>query len=836
MLAQQRQYNSKYHGENLNRLAFPLGGIGAGMICLEGTGAISHVSLRHKPDLLNEPQAFSAICIKGAGKNSENIARVLEGPVPDWKIMNPIGGDSSNAGCGATYGLPRFSKASFEAKFPFATVSLADELVPVEVKIIGWSPFTPGDADDSSLPVVALEFHFKNKTDTDIEAVYSFNSRNFMAAGDKNTSVVRSAKGGFEFYQSSVDKQSWQEGSFCAAVDDSAAKVNCAWFRGGWFDPLTRIWEFIAKGEAIEQSEITEGTPSPGATIYVPFTLSPGQEKTIRLRLGWFVPKSDVSVGKASENESTYRPWYTSKFSGIDELMEYWQSNYGQLRQKSEAFSDCFYDTTLPDEVVEAVAANLTILKSPTCLRQADGRFWGWEGCGDSVGSCHGTCTHVWNYAQAMPHLFPSLERTIRQTEHNESLSDDGFQSFRTLLPIRETKLPTADGKPIDPNEKNSGKIAAADGQLGSIMRLYREWRISGDTEWLKHLWPKARKSLDYCIKTWDPQHRGVLVEPQHNTYDIEFWGPNGMCSSFYLGALKAAVLIGRVLDDDISVYESLFEKGKKYLEEELFDGEYFFQKVVWEGLRAGNPMDFQKKAFQPNCYDSPESKKMMETESPKYQYGTGCLSDGVIGAWMAEVCGIGKIFDAGKIESHLLSVYKYNFKKNLSEHSNPQRPTYALGDEGGLLLCSWPKGGEFSLPFVYSNEVWTGIEYQVASHLMMMGHVDKGLEIVRACRNRYDGRVRNPFNEYECGHWYARAMSSYALLQALTGVRYDTVEKTLYITPKVKGDFRAFISTATGFGTVGIKNGEPFLDVKSGNIEVERTAYKEFSVGIIGE
>ena len=142
------------------------------------------------------------------------------------------------------------------------------------------------------------------------------------------------------------------------------------------------------------------------------------------------------------------------------------------------------------------------------------------------------------------------------------------------------------------------------------------------------------------------------------------------------------------------------------------------------------------------------------------------------------------------KIASHLKSVHKYNLKTDLSNHANPQRPSYACGKEGGLLICTWPKGGELSLPFVYSDEVWTGIEYQVASHLMLMGMVEEGLDIVRACRDRYDGRIRNPFNEYECGHWYARAMSSYALLQGLSGARYDAVEKMLYLKPQHQGRF----------------------------------------------
>ena len=164
--------------------------------------------------------------------------------------------------------------------------------------------------------------------------------------------------------------------------------------------------------------------------------------------------------------------------------------------------------------------------------------------------------------------------------------------------------------------------------------------------------------------------------------------------------------------------------------------------------------------------------------------------------------------------------------KDDLSKHSNPQRPGFALGNEGGLLLCTWPRGGKLSLPFVYSDEVWTGIEYQVAAHLMIAGMVEEGLDIVRACRDRYDGRVRNPFNEIECGHWYARAMSSYALLQGLSGARYDAVEQVLYIQPKIKGDFKSFLSTATGYATAGVKNAKPFLDVKQGKIAIKRIEY----------
>jgi hypothetical protein len=139
-------------------------------------------------------------------------------------------------------------------------------------------------------------------------------------------------------------------------------------------------------------------------------------------------PEDDEPVG-----ERRYRPWYAPRFPGIEEAAEHWRAHYAELRGRTARFSDCFHDQTLPAEVLEAVAANLTILKSPTVMRQADGRLWAWEGCGDSSGCCHGSCTHVWNYAQALPHLFPSLERTLRETEFRVSQDARGHQTFRAL-------------------------------------------------------------------------------------------------------------------------------------------------------------------------------------------------------------------------------------------------------------------------------------------------------------------------------------------------------------------------------------------------------------------
>lgn len=952
-----REFNGEYRNEYLNRIAFPIGGMGAGMFCLEGTGAISHVSLRNHPDLMNEPYTFAAIHVKGV----ESGTKVLEGQVPTWKLFGPV---QSGLGRGdKTYGLPRFEEAVFQTRFPFATIDLRDKDIPLDVKIVGWSPFIPTDADNSSLPVGVLEYQFTNVSGKRIETIFSYNAKNFV----DQSGTIQGAKNGFTL-------KDHENGGLAICVDNDAAVVDHCWFRGGWFDSQTVLWDNIQYGRIADNQPVKEAAP--GASVYVPLTLQPGETKTVKVNFCWYLPDSDLSFGvarrtgkaftgnpskgtatgqqtvigyagkqllnsfeqggdglmgiiqspefkiekrylkflvgggnqadrtsvnlivdgktvqtavgnmsevlneatwdlkayqgkKASikvidldvhpwghvladqfvltnnkeedikalsssatlladfetqgwgdwqiidssadekkfvadteDGESTYRPWYSERFKNLDEVIQYWNTNSAALRKNSELFSNAFYASTLPAEVIEAVAANLTILKSPTVLRQWDGRLWAWEGCADQFGSCHGSCTHVWNYAQALPHLFPAMERTLRETEFKVSQNAEGHQNFRVNMPIS-----------APPHNFH----AAADGQLGGIMKVYREWRISGDTQWMKELYPAVKTSLDYCIRTWDPKKKGYLEEPHHNTYDIEFWGPNGMCTSFYLGALTAFVEISRTLKQPFKEYETLLTKGKKYMENDLFDSEYFIQKIQWEGLEAPNPVNVM--SFGGNY--SPEALKVLQDEGPKYQYGTGCLSDGILGMWMASVCGLDEVIDHEKVKSHLVSVHKYNLKNDLTNHYNPQRPAYACGKDGGLLLCTWPKGGALSLPFVYSNEVWTGIEYQVASHLMLKGEVEKGLDIVRECRERYDGSVRNPFDEIECGHWYARAMASYGMLQGLTGVRYDAVTKTLYVDSKI-GDFRSFISTDTGFGTVELKDGKATLDVVYGTIDVK--------------
>lgn len=421
---------------------------------------------------MNDPLLFSAVHVK-SGDGA--VARVLEGLVPRWKVFNSFGEDFAGGGngqFGSSFGLPRFAASTFRNRFPFGVIVLSDQEMPLQVEISFWSPFIPLHADDSSLPVAALEYKFTNCTDEPIELVYSFHATQFMKTRDSdNHRVLRAHSGrGFVLDQPPREDKPWEQGAFSAFTDQPQAAVDCAWFRGGWFDSLTMVWDHIAAGRASEKQPISEGLPSPGGSIYVPLALNPGEQKTVRLMLSWFVPDSNVAEGQVDEKRRRheangdsaskyYKPWYAGRFADISAVSAYWLRHYNRLREESQRFTDTFYAATVPDEVVEAIAANLCILKSPTVLRQTDGRLWGWEGCRDKGGSCFGTCTHVWNYAQVLPHLFPELERGIRNTEFEEGQDEQGHQNFRVPLPIQPAK---------------HDFHAASDGQLGGIMKAYQ--------------------------------------------------------------------------------------------------------------------------------------------------------------------------------------------------------------------------------------------------------------------------------------------------------------------------------------------------------------------------
>ncbi len=760
-----------FEGAALREIAFPLGGIGTGTISLGGRGNLRDWEIFNRPGKgINLPFTFFSLYFEQKG--SRPVVRVLEGP------LSPPFTTGFGFRREEVPGLPRMEKARFTGKYPFAEIELSDSQIPVQITLEAFNPFIPLKPEESGIPAVILRFRLKNLSPIPAKVTVAgsiLNPVGFDGQGELNS--IENEKFGQNVNE--IKKEVNLSGLFMASkkvTPDSPAFGTVAlatpwkeitylshWTRGEWWDDLQVFWDDFGDDGMLKN--LDEASPSPDkrtdiGTLGLVATLSPYGEVTLPFVLSWNFPNFlDYFDVVDSQRGKIYKNHYATKFSDAWTSAAYLVQNLPQLEKESRLFVDNFFSSTLPAYVLDAVSSQAAIIRTTTCFWLEEGKFFGFEGCSDKGGCCPLNCAHVWNYEQSLAFLFPSLERSIRETDFLNNVKPTGEMVFRTSLPLR------------------SGVFwnfrPAADGQMGRIINLYRDWQVSGDDEFLKKVWPQAKKALDYAWTVWDTNRDGLMEGEQHNTYDIEFIGPNSMMGAFYLGALLAGSKMAEYVGDTESArtYLEILEKGKKNYNDLLWNGEFYVQKY----------------------------NQVMEK---KYQYGDGCLSDQLLGQWLAMVAGLGRFLPPEKLQSTLRSIYDHNFLTDFRDFSNCQR-TYALGDEKGLLLCTWPKGGRPPLPFPYSDEVWTGIEYQVASHLIYEGLLEEGLSLVKAARDRYDGLKRNPWDEVECGHHYARAMSSWGLLLALSGFYYSAPALKMGFAPEIyPQDFRTFWSTGSGWGT----------------------------------
>ena len=770
-----------YTGEDLARIAFPLGGIGTGTISLGGRGNLQDWEVWNSPNKGARPNyTLPVIWARAAG--GKPVTKVLE------RRLLPPYDTAFGLSPSDLAGMPRMDETVFSATYPLAGVGFFDTRLPLNVNLSACSPFIPMDPENSGLPAAILVYTVENPGPKRVDAAIVWSMENCCGWGGSFEGIWAGRQGlgmnvnefargdGFAGLKMTSKKHapdSMNFGSFALVTDHPGVTWQAAWTEQGWWDRAQRFWDRPSKDGSLEEGP-TLSEPSPdGATwigsLGVRFSLEPGQEAQVPFVIAWHVPNRQwKSCGP--EQPRIVRNHYATRFHDAWDVASHVMRNYGGLWNGTLAFVNQMADSTLPGKVIEAVTATASIMRTTTCMWLDDGRLYAFEGCGEKEGCCPMNCSHVWNYEQALAHLFPSLERTMRDTDFLHNMHPEtGAMAFRTAVP-------GAEGKTLWNIE-----TPACDGQNGTILKLYREWQQCGDTDWLRKLWPNAKKAIEFAWGPhgWDRDGGGMLEWRQHNTYDIEFYGPNTFTGAFFLGALRAASIMAEAVGDAAAAedYRRRFEASAAAYDAALWNGSYYEQKTA-----------------------------DVDGKHPKYQYGKGCLSDHLLGQWFCEVVGLGKVLRPARVKKALQSIFAANFRADLLDHCSVQR-VYALNEEAGLLLCTWPRGGREQYPFPYCDEVWTGIEYQVAAHLIFEGFIDEGLAIVAAIRDRHDGRKRNPWNESECGNHYARAMSSWSLLAALAGYRYSAVEQSMRIAPKVnQKNFRCFFAAGTAWGSFSHK------------------------------
>jgi non-lysosomal glucosylceramidase len=754
-------------------LAFPLGGIGTGNVSLGACGDLRDWEIFNRPGkgtLL--PNTFFAIRVQTG--NRPAVARVLEGPIQPPHDLSHGYHPSTGAG------LPRLAETTFHGEYPFATIEFADPTLPVQVRLEAFTPLIPLNPEDSGLPGAILSYSVTN-TESDPVSLSIVGSLinpvgglardpfgNLAPGGtglNRNDFREAEALRGLFLHSEQYGVDSLLHGDMTLATSHADVTVKRCWLRGAWYDFLQEFWDDFTSDGRLDDLGYESSSPmgtTDTCSLGVLDTLAAGETKAYRFLLAWFFPNRTNSWDN-NLDAPLIRNRYAARFGSSWDVAQYMAGEMPRLAGDTRRFHGALFGGTLPPVVVDAISANIVPLRSPTCFWLEDGRFLGFEGCFDEAGSCEGNCTHVWSYAQTLAYLFPSLEREMRRIEFEVETDERGYMSFRSHKTFGGRFVwPWADHEP-EP---------AVDGQMGSILRAYREWLLSGDRAWLEAVWPGIKRAIAFAATHWDTDGDSLLDGRQHNTYDIEFHGPNPLCGIYYLAALRAVASLAGVMDEPDLARRTrdAFAAGSRRLDELLWNGEYFVQQLE-------------------------------DVNAHKYQHGLGCLSDQLLGQLYARMLGLGDLLPGEHVRTAIKSVFAHNFKRDFRDHVNCQR-TYVLNGESGLVLCSWPHGGRPRFPFVYSDEVWTGIEYQVAAHLIFEGWLQEGIEVVEAVRARHDGVRRNPWNEVECGHHYARSMSSWSLLLALSGFRCDIAAGSVAFAPTLAADdFRCFFSAGTGWG-----------------------------------
>jgi uncharacterized protein (DUF608 family) len=793
--------NLLYTGAHTNQISFPLGGLGTGCIGLAGNGRLIDWEVFNRPNKggLN---GFSHFAVKAEAQGKVLDARVLNGD------LHPPYTGADGPPREYLTGLPHFRECEFRGEFPIAALTFKDRTFPGRVRMTAFNPFIPLNDLDSGIPAAFFEIEVTNNNKQAITYTIAGTLRN-PVAGDNVNEAKRAGKvTALRLSGSGLKQDDLAYGDVTIATDTPDASYQQYWFRRDWFADLDVYWQDFAAPGALKNRRYDPAAAGRGthATLAARVRVAPGKTARVRFVISWSFPNCEnywdagaAERAKKARISPTWRNYYATVFADSLASASYALEHWDRLHRETMLFKEALFSSDLPPAALDAVSANLSILKSPTVLRLEDGAstslqdpdgsfqgprgalslapprapfrtptgalrvpegesrggtFYGFEGCHEKTGCCPGTCTHVWNYAQALPFLFPKLERSVRESDYRYNQAPDGGMSFRMLLPLGSGRSPFR---------------PCADGQFGGVLKTYREWKISGDTDWLRSLWPAVRKSIEFAwaptnADRWDPEKTGVLWGRQHHTLDMELFGPNSWLTGFYLAALKAGAEMADHLGeaDTAREYRAVFERGRDWVEGHLFNGEYYEQML-----------DLGDKAIV-ESFGAADSYWDDEHKQIKHQVGEGCLADQLLAQWHADLYGLGDVFDRRRVRTALRAIFRHNFKPSMRDHPNPCR-VYALNDEAGLVICDWPKGkGKPVVPVPYAQEVFNGVEYAAAAHMIQQGMVRQGMEIVEAVRDRYDGERRNPWDEFECGHNYARSLASYSLLNAFSGFRFD--------------------------------------------------------------
>jgi uncharacterized protein (DUF608 family) len=779
-----------FRGKSLDNIGMPCGGIGTGQLYLCGDGSLGCWQIFNDAQSNWVEGSFATYKHRGVTKPVDQGFAVVVDPGDGRPILKTLSREG-------------FAEVSFQGEYPIGIVRYDELDCPVKAQMEAFSPFMPLNAKDSALPATVFHITVENVSPNPVKAsvlgwlqnaVCWFSARRSEVS--RKTAYI--ARNGYTICLHSVEKAPEPQPINDAPppsptmVFEARQGQDCGTMALACTDPAPPetalhgpLPENRPSGEFVaEEINVYKATQTRRGLVRTsPATLAPGEKRIFTFVLAWHFPnqligdKFDPATWKGKPLAVGHE--YTNRFDDAARVVDYVIENHDRLANETRLWRDAYYDSSLPYWLLDRLHSTASYLATGTCQWWKNGRFWAYEG----VSCCYGTCSHVWNYAHAHARLFPELARNVRETQDfNPRENGGGFHPDTGLVGFR------------------GDDAYAADGQCGTILKAYREHLMSADDSFLKRNWPSIKKAVEFSI-SHDANADGLIEDLQPNTYDINYFGANTFVGSLYLAALRAAEEMALEANDPdfAKRVRAICRKGVKHTDARLWNGEYFIQDVDLD-------------------------------RHPKDQYKDGCLSDQLFGQGWAHQLGLGYIYSQPKVLKALDAIWKYNWAPDVAPYNEAHKPFrwFVTPGQAGLITCTWPKGDYLSEGTRYREEVWTGIEYQVAGHMIWEGKLTEGLAICRAVHDRYHPDLFNPYNEVECGDHYARAMASWGVYLALAGFQYHGPKGWLGFAPRITPEnYRALVTTAEGWITLeqarNDRDQRNSIEVRHGKLRITR-------------
>ena len=680
-------------------------------------------------------------------------------------------------------------KIDFDGKFPMCDLDYTDSALSCKLSLRAVSPFVPFDSDTSSTPGFYMDFTAENPTDRDIElSLLGTLVPDFANKDEGNVNSLHTIGNGYAVHIEPASKTDAPScGDVCLSVtgDGNKSYITADYYRflkefiadsrlgitqasvlfgfrengslpdtdiGTRPEPLPedltslsdseldalcqefRRYPYVAtiidrilycKPDFLDTRENKiffldncynrnkrRGTDFGGCALCSEVTLKPGEKKNIRFILSWYFPNL------TSKDGDMLGHYYENLYKSSLDANRFLEENYNSIFKSAVAFSELLYDTNLPSIYPDSWSSNLSPLIKCSVYHK-NGSFGLWEG----LGYCGLHTTDITYHASfSLISLFPDLQK--KQMKMGARFQREDGRTHHSFKP--DMKCSDNGYDRVDLN-------------MQFVLMVLRDYLFTGDKDYLLSLWDNVKRAMD-STELLDTDKDGL---PDHdtkrNTYDAwNFSGTPVYISVLWLAALKAATFIADIFDDKSrsDQWSNTLLKGKKALEEKLWNGEYY---NLWRNNEVTDE---------------------------------SLMTDQLDGEWFLRMIGLDGILPDERVRSVIEVIFKNNFDP-----------------EQGLVNATVPENRWTSID-TYNNcqtiAVWTGIGYAFAALALAVGEAEIADTIVDSIHSN-QLRLGHFWDHWECGHHYTRPMSSWSSLIAASGLKIDYENKKLSFNPVYK-------------------------------------------------